>query len=253
MQTIAEKITIVQEIARQTDLLALERRGGGRARRRARHAASRWSPRKCANSPNAARPPRPRSARCRRETVKAAHDAGEMLTRLVPDIQRTAELVAEISAACREQDVGVAQINQPIQQLDQVTQQNASASEEMSATSEELAAQAEQLQSGIAYFHIDAHASAAPPVHTQVATAPDAKAHRPPVHTRPVAATIQHARPARMKAQSAAVATKHNGHAGTGVNLDLSSAEEDARDKEFVRGRGMPCPRHGHLKDPNDA
>ena len=77
-----------------------------------------------------------------------------MLTRLVPDIKKTAELVAEISAACREQDIGADQINQAIQQLDKVTQQNASASEQMSATSEELAAQAEQLQASIAYFRI---------------------------------------------------------------------------------------------------
>ena len=76
-------------------------------------------------------------------------------SKLVPDIKKTAELVDEITAACREQDVGSAQINQAIQQLDKVTQQNASASEQMSATSEELAAQAEQLQQTIAYFRID--------------------------------------------------------------------------------------------------
>ena len=78
-----------------------------------------------------------------------------MLTRLVPDIRKTAELVSEISAACREQDIGAAQINEAIQQLDKVTQQNASASEEMSATSEELAAQAEELQASIAFFKVD--------------------------------------------------------------------------------------------------
>src|SRR5580704_3334665 len=89
------------------------------------------------------------------QTVKAAQEAGEMLVKLVPDIRKTAELVAEISAACREQDIGGNQVNQAIQQLDKVTQQNASASEQMSATSEELAAQAEQLQSSIAYFRID--------------------------------------------------------------------------------------------------
>ena len=94
------------------------------------------------------------------QTVKAAREAGEMLTRLVPDIKKTAELVAEISAACREQDIGGDQINQAIQQLDKVTQQNASASEQMSATSEELAAQSEQLQASIAYFRIDNGAAA---------------------------------------------------------------------------------------------
>jgi methyl-accepting chemotaxis protein len=63
--------------------------------------------------------------------------------------------VVEITAACREQDVGSAQINQAIQQLDKVGQQNASASEQVSSTSEELASQAEQLQSTISFFRID--------------------------------------------------------------------------------------------------
>ncbi|MBY2906701.1 methyl-accepting chemotaxis protein, partial [Rhizobium leguminosarum] len=89
------------------------------------------------------------------DTVKAAADAGDMLGRLVPDIRKTAELVSEISAACREQDIGAAQINEAIQQLDKVTQQNAGASEQMSATSEELASQAEELQTSIAFFRVD--------------------------------------------------------------------------------------------------
>ncbi|MGA0604356.1 methyl-accepting chemotaxis protein, partial [Caulobacter sp. KR2-114] len=71
---------------------------------------------------------------------------------------------AEISAACREQDIGASQINEAIQQLDKVTQQNASASEEMSATSEELAAQAEELQASIAYFRTDTAGSQRKPV-----------------------------------------------------------------------------------------
>jgi len=77
-----------------------------------------------------------------------------MLVKLVPDIRRTAELVSEISAACREQDIGSSQINEAIQQLDKVTQQNASASEQISSTSEELAAQAEELQASIAFFRL---------------------------------------------------------------------------------------------------
>jgi methyl-accepting chemotaxis protein len=89
------------------------------------------------------------------ETVKAAQEAGAMLSKLVPDIKKTAELVVEITAACREQDVGSAQINQAIQQLDKVGQQNASASEQVSSTSEELASQAEQLQATISFFRID--------------------------------------------------------------------------------------------------
>ena len=82
-----------------------------------------------------------------------------MLIKLVPGIQRTAELVQEISAASNEQNAGAEQINKALQQLDQVIQQNASASEEMASTSEELSSQAEQLQSSISFFHLGATAA----------------------------------------------------------------------------------------------
>jgi methyl-accepting chemotaxis protein len=83
---------------------------------------------------------------------------------MVPDIQKTAELVQEINAASREQDLGAGQINKAIQQLDQVIQQNASASEEMASTAEELSSQAEQLQSAIAFFRVDVRGSVHRPV-----------------------------------------------------------------------------------------
>ena len=154
MQTIAQKIMVVQEIARQTDLLALN--AAVEAARAGEHgrgfAVVASEVRKLAERSQAAAA---EISTLSDDTVRAAQSAGDMLGRLVPDIQKTAELVEEISAGSREQNIGASQINTAIQQLDKVTQQNTSAAEEMSSTSIELASQAEQLQSAIAYFRIE--------------------------------------------------------------------------------------------------
>jgi methyl-accepting chemotaxis protein len=162
------------------------------------------------------------------QTVTVAREAGEMLGRLVPDIKKTAELVEEISAACREQDIGADQVNQAIQQLDKVIQQNAGASEEMSATSEELAAQAEQLQSSISFFRIDEQPSHATPAKA----APRAKlanAASPSIAPRSAPRT---AAPAKRVAAPAKPRATMN---GKGVALDLGNGGADAHDAEFER------------------
>ncbi len=88
------------------------------------------------------------------DSITVAEKAGGMLTKFVPKIQKTAELVQEISVASNKQSIGTTQINQAVQQLDNVIQQNAALAEEMAATSEELANQAEHLQNSIAFFRI---------------------------------------------------------------------------------------------------
>jgi len=153
MKNIAEKITIVSDIADKIDLLAIN--AAIEAARAGEHgkgfAVVAAEVRKLAE----------RSLLAAKEindvsssSVSIAEKSGKLLVQIVPDIQKTARLVQEISAASLEQNSGAVQINNAIQQLNQVTQQNAASAEEISSSAEELASMSEQLKEVISFFKL---------------------------------------------------------------------------------------------------
>ena len=155
MKSIAEKITVIEEIAYQTNMLALNAsieaaRAGEHGRGFAvvagevRHLAER-----CRDAAQ-------EIGGLATANVQVAERSGGLLNELVPAIQKTADLVQEVASSSREQASGVNQINASISQVGNVTQRNAAGAEELSSTAEELASQAEALQDMISFFRVSA-------------------------------------------------------------------------------------------------
>ena len=159
-QEISQIIGVIDEIAFQTNLLALtagvEAARAGEAGRGFAVVASevRALAQRSAEAAKESKTLISASSQQVNEGVSLVGQTGEALQRIVSRVAEIDGLVSEIASSAQEQATGLQQVNTAVNQMDQVTQQNAAMVEESTAASHSLSQEAEALAGSVSRFQI---------------------------------------------------------------------------------------------------